>query len=96
MGLISELICKNSCQGQALPENIIFIAACNPYRQKYKKLNIDEKEICFDIQEIKNINNSKKDKLVYNVNPLSHSLLNFVLNFGNLSSQDEKDYIKYC
>jgi len=95
MGLISELICKNSCQGQALPENIIFIAACNPYRQKYKKLNIDEKEICFDIQEIKNINNSKKDKLVYNVNPLSHSLLNFVLNFGNLSSQDEKDYIKY-
>jgi len=52
MGLISELMCKHSCQGQALPENIVFIAACNPYRQKEKKLNNDEKRI--------NITKSKK------------------------------------
>ena len=44
MGLISELICKHCCQGQALPENIFFIAKFNPYRKKEKKLNIDEKK----------------------------------------------------
>jgi len=31
--------------------------------------------------------------LVYNVNPLPHSLLNFVFDFGNLSSEDEERYI---
>ena len=32
MGLISELMCKHSYHGRRLPENIVFIAACNPYR----------------------------------------------------------------
>ena len=32
--------------------------------------------------------------LVYNVNPLPHSLLNFVLNFGSLKPEDEKKYIE--
>ena len=107
MGLISELICKHSCQGQALPENIVFIAACNPYRKKEKKLSINEQKFGLDIdqahkqqkslniKEIEDIKKSKKNNLVYSVNPLPHSLLNFVFDFGNLSAQDEKDYIKY-
>ena len=33
MGLISELMCKHTIQGEPLPSNIVFIAACNPYRQ---------------------------------------------------------------
>ncbi len=32
--------------------------------------------------------------LVYTINPLPHSLLNFVFDFGNLSNQDEKRYIE--
>ena len=51
MGLISEWMCKHSCQGQALPENIIFIAAYNPYRQKEKKLNFDETKTGLDIAQ---------------------------------------------
>jgi len=35
--LISELMCKHTCQGKILPSNIVFIAACNPYRQREKK-----------------------------------------------------------
>ena len=49
MGLISELICKHSCQGQILPDNLVFIASCNPYIQKEEKLNIDEKKIDLDM-----------------------------------------------
>ena len=43
MGLISELICKHSCQGERLPDNIVFIAACNPYRKKDNKNKEEEK-----------------------------------------------------
>ena len=42
MGLISELMCKHSYQGNILPSNVVFIAACNPYRcyEKGKKINV--------------------------------------------------------
>ena len=36
----------------------------------------------------------KERKLVYTVNPLPHSLLNFVFNFGSLTKKDEESYIK--
>ena len=32
--------------------------------------------------------------MVYSVNPLPHSLLNLVFNFGNLKINDEKNYIE--
>ena len=32
--------------------------------------------------------------MVYSVNPLPHSLLNFVFNFGVLKESDEKKYIE--
>lgn len=32
MGLISEILCKHSLHGKKLKPNVIFIAACNPYR----------------------------------------------------------------
>jgi MoxR-like ATPase len=37
MGLICEMMTKHSCQGKALPKNIVFIGACNPYRIATKK-----------------------------------------------------------
>ena len=38
MDLLSEIICKHSCQGKILPDNIAFIGAANPYRRiKQKK-----------------------------------------------------------
>ena len=60
------------------------IGACNPYRilsEKNKKLELGLKR-------------SKKEKnLVYTVNPLPHSLLNFVIDFGELSKEDTEKYI---
>ena len=85
LGLISELICKHSCNGIQLPENIIFIGACNPYRIS----KIDN----FDGLKFKNQKNSMSN-LVYTVKPLPHSLLNYVINFGSLSKEDELKYIE--
>ena len=107
MGLISELMCKHTCQGVPLPSNIVFIAACNPYRKRENKGNNNENnKIGLDIiqahKQIKNLNIkelehiklTKNSNLVYTVNPLPHSLLNFVFDFGSLRKEDEEDYIR--
>jgi len=84
MGLICEMMTKQSCQGNPLPKSITFIAACNPYRMVVK----DEEPNGLKIE------GTNERKLVYTVNPLPHSLLNFVFNFGNLTKKDEESYIK--
>ena len=108
MGLISELICKHSCQGKQLNDNIVFIAACNPYRQT-KETKGKKEEIGLKVnqayKEMEKMNEKERkdldnkisygnNKLVYTVNPLPHSLLNFVFDFGSLSREDEKKYIE--
>ena len=84
MGLICEMMTKHSCQGKPLPKSIVFIGACNPYRMVVK----DEEPNGLKIE------GTKERKLVYTVNPLPHSLLNFIFNFGNLTPEDEQSYIR--
>ena len=93
MGLLSEIFYKHSYYGKKLNDKLTFIAACNPYRLKV--INKEEKEtedFCLNIID-KNYYYSKQ-KLVYLVNPLPHSLLSSIFDFGNLSSKDEKKYIQ--
>ena len=106
MGLISELMCKHSCQGSTLPNNIVFIGACNPYRIREEKKGVKNEKIGLEVNqahnqkkelnqnELKEIEYKKSTNLVYKVNPLPHSLLNFVFYFGKLKPEDEKNYIK--
>ena len=104
MGLISEIICKRSYHGEKIRDNITFIAACNPYRyiDKNKRdeiaLNINlaykELEKVSNKERQKLEDKSKRAKLVYTVNPLPHSLLNFVFDFGSLDKKDEQKYIQ--
>ena len=103
MGLITELMCNHSYQGNPLPPNIVFIAACNPYRQGNKnimaKAGLDPNKAYFELKnlndkEIERLKNSMNNTLVYTVNPLPHSLLNFVFDFGNLEEEDEVRYIE--
>ena len=67
-GLLTEIICKHSIQGKKIKDNVIFIGACNPYRQKNK-----EPESTALIKK-----GFKSSKLVYIVNPLTHSQLYYV------------------
>ena len=84
MGLLSEILCKHTCLGRKLKENVKFIAACNPYRIVTKKF-----ETVGLYDEKKHIQRN----LVYTVNPLPTSLLNYIFDFGNLRKEDEKKYI---
>lgn len=88
MGLISEILCKHTIQGKKLKFNAIFIAACNPYR-----INIAYNAKRQEIGLIKKGSHQKKT-LVYTVNPLPFSIINFIFDFGNLTIEDETKYIK--
>ena len=56
MGLISELMCKHTYHGKPLPKNIVFIAACNPYRhgKKFQNSGKSDQEI-FEIVLFKSL-----------------------------------------
>ena len=73
--LINEIMTKHSCKGIKLPDNIFFIGAFHPFRYGKKV-----EEYC----SLRN-NRLKERKLIYSVNPLPFSLLNFVVNFGIIS-----------
>ena len=85
LGLLSEILCHHTCKGKKISDDIVFFAACNPYRLITKQ-----------IEEVGLLNKKKHKKrnYVYSVNPLPHSLLNFVFDFGNLKKDDEFKYIK--
>ena len=84
MGLLTEILCKNSIYGKPLDKRFIFMASCNPYRISEKKN--EDINVLYKIKKTKN--------LVYTVNPLPISLLNFVFNFGALKEKDEYNYIE--
>ena len=80
--LLTEIFTNKTFNGKPLNNNIRLIGACNPYRKRQQDL---------EIYEI--YNNERKTNLIYNVQPLPQSLLNLVLIFGGLNSQNEKEYI---
>jgi hypothetical protein len=77
-------MCHHTCRGKKIRDDIVFFAACNPYRLITKQ-----------IEEVGLLNKKKHKKrnYVYSVNPLPHALLNFVFDFGNLKKEDEHKYI---
>ncbi len=81
MGLITEIICQNRMKGRLLPDNMVFIAACNPYKLRKKKVSIGL------------IKQRVQSRLVYTVHPLPDSLIDYVWDFGSLSEKEETLYI---
>ena len=87
LGLISEIMCKHTYLGKKIMDNIVFLAACNPYKTISKKM----KECGLTYYNMEKDN--KLNNLVYSVNILPHSLLNFIFDFGSLQKNDEEKYI---
>ena len=87
MGLITEIMCKRTMLGKPLPKNLVFLGAVNPYRTMTAKMKQSGLTYQGD-------NSSKASLLVYTVNPLLHTLMNFIFNFSSLSEKEEREYIK--
>ena len=86
MGLLSEIFCKHSFDGEELKKNIKLIGACNPYREssRFRPQN------ALQYEDLKN----NQKELVYLVNPLPFNLMHFVYYFKNIEKNTEKEYIK--
>ena len=86
LGTINEMICHRSMKGKPLTPNLCFIAACNPYRLrppgKISTAGLSGKTIT-----------DEYSKLVYRVHPLPETMIDFVWDYGSLSTKDEHAYI---
>lgn len=86
LGTINEMICHRSIKGKPLTPNLVFIAACNPYRLrppgKISTAGLSGKTIT-----------DEYSKLVYRVHPLPETMIDFVWDYGSLSKKDERAYI---
>ena len=87
MGLITEIMCKRTMLGTPLPDSLVFLGAVNPYRTMTTKMK--QSGLTY-----KSETNTKTSLLVYTVNPLPHTLMNYIFNFASLSEREEREYIK--
>jgi len=90
LGLIKEIVCDRRMRGKKLPRNMVFIAACNPYKLRtkdpfsYENLGIS-KDILTD--------HTTKHLLEHFVHPIPETMLMYAWNFGSLTPADEEQYV---
>lgn len=72
---------------QDVPHNVVFIGCCNPYMIMEQGTVTNEEDIGY-------IAESSTKNLSHKVFPISDSLLSYLLDFGQLKSEDEKKYVR--
>ncbi|XP_038050831.1 uncharacterized protein LOC119723980 [Patiria miniata] len=84
LGLLSEIICHQTCLGERLPPNLVFLAACNPYSLRKGESHTSGLQGKLTVDE--------QSKLVYRVHPLPEALMDYVWDYGALNAKDEEAY----
>ena len=69
-----------------MPDNVYFVAACNPYQ--LKTLSKENQN------DIVKVHPSKQNLLSHKVLPISPNLLHKIFDYGSLDKETEKKYIK--
>ncbi|CAM4941343.1 unnamed protein product [Rotaria socialis] len=94
--LLKEITCERTLLGDSLPDNMVFLGACNPRRHKS-----NEKWLSFE-----NNIGIKKDRyemmkklsdgpsLLYTVVPIPETMLEYIWDYGYLGQDTERAYIK--
>jgi hypothetical protein len=84
--LISEIMTERRCtfsnRIREIPENLVLIAACNPYRIKVSNSRVGLSHESTDIA------------LSHRVYPIPQSLIDYIWDFGRLSDEVETEYIR--
>jgi len=87
VGLISEVLCERRTSTLSIPNNVVLVAACNPYR--YKPAAFFQEDIGLSRPRP----DPQSSKLVHMVNPIPDSLVDYLWDFGVLSPDDTYQYI---
>ncbi|OMJ85343.1 hypothetical protein SteCoe_13379 [Stentor coeruleus] len=88
VGTISNIIVEKKFEGKEIPENVKFVAACNPYRLK---------SVQFEMREDVGLQKSLKYRqgsaqLIHIVKPLPYKIIEFVSDFGSLQDSELYSY----
>eukprot|EP01016_Furgasonia_blochmanni_P009771 TRINITY_DN14078_c0_g1_i2.p1 TRINITY_DN14078_c0_g1~~TRINITY_DN14078_c0_g1_i2.p1 ORF type:complete len:272 (+),score=44.32 TRINITY_DN14078_c0_g1_i2:64-879(+) len=83
VGVFSEIMIHRRLQGDPLPTNIKFVAACNPYKLRNK--NTVNSDVYLE--------RGDEHKLLHDVQKIPSSLIEYVMDFGSLTDEDKRKYI---
>jgi hypothetical protein len=70
---------------------MIFLAACNPYKLRSKKIKFDEN---VGIKRSNARSRVAQNMLLYTVHPLPENVIESVWDFGALTDKDQRRYIQ--
>ena len=91
--LLTEIMVERKAsftdQLPTIPENIVFVGCCNPYRVKLSKGGNEA-----DDPQVGLVQQSRRVDLSHRVFKVPSSLLNYVWDFGQVSYEDEMKYIE--
>ena len=87
LGLFKEMICDKSMKGSVLPDNLVILAACNPYRYQPKE---SKPSAGLQLAGSKPVG----ERLVYVVRQLPETLYEFIWDYGTLNPAEERRYIQ--
>ena len=79
--IMQDKTCSIDCSIEDIPDNMVFVACCNPFQLRQKK------------SELGLIPDTAENRLSHKVYIVLESLLNYVWDFGQLTEKDEKDHI---
>ncbi|CAD7974313.1 unnamed protein product, partial [Amoebophrya sp. A120] len=82
-GVIADVMVDRRLRGYPLAENLVFLAAANPYRLREEK----KTSLSTSVQR-------KFANLVYSVHPLPEKLMLFMYDFGKLGPAEEEQYVR--
>ena len=91
LGLIKEIVCDRKIMGKILPDNLIFVAACNKFTLKKRVEALEtEQGLSKELRQER----ARVTSLEHLVNPIPDTLLEYIFDFGSLNIKDEKKYIE--
>ncbi len=90
LGLICEILTNRTILGSPIPDNIVLLAACNPFKLRMKKNKFDEN---VGIKRANAQNRLAQNTLMYTVNQLPDNIIEYLWDFGALTESDYKKYI---
>ena len=89
VGYVKEIIMERRFMGNAIPDNVVFLAACNPFRTKQVRANVIKVGI-----EKKHNPKAISQNMLYKVLPPPESMIEIMWNFQELKEEERKNYIE--
>jgi hypothetical protein len=93
VGLIKEIMCERTLVGEQLPNNMVFLAACNPRRLTKQKDRFDD-NIGIKKEQFELGKSNLTERLQYIVVPIPETMIEYIYDYGYLDDATERKYIE--